>query len=119
MLPPAGSMDEPVEGPARWLDNPLLKGKNVKLPRRLPPALDVVQARVRPVVSGDCPSTRHRPRDHKALVETRGASLLSALKALQDLADSLGLGYVHIQRGLRASEGLTAAIVAPSASAIS
>ena len=51
-----------------------------RLPRRLPATAGVVQARVRPVVGGDRPSSRRRPRHRKALVAARSAAQLSAFE---------------------------------------
>ena len=54
--------------------------KAPRLPRRLPATAGVVQARVRPVVGGDRPSSRRRSRHRKALVAARSAAQLSAFE---------------------------------------
>ena len=51
-----------------------------RLPRRLPAAAGVVQARIRPVMGGDRPSSRRRSRHRKALVAARSAAQLSAFE---------------------------------------
>ncbi len=48
--------------------------------RRLLAAAGLVQARIRPVMGGDRPSSRRRSRHRKALVAARSAAQLSALE---------------------------------------
>ena len=51
-----------------------------RLPRRLPATAGVVQARIRPVMGGDRPSSRRRSPHRKALVAARSAAQLSAFE---------------------------------------
>ena len=86
---PSMSVGSPGSGAHAKVPSPLartlhmllrkLSGKNNGLlPRRLPTAPGVVQARVRSVVGGDRPSPRRRSPHHKALEVQGSAAQLSA-----------------------------------------